>query len=133
MFGGVNGSIDMSHRTIAQTTGRRVVVLASDIVVRLAQQLQRLVQSPWSSRGCIYASVIVDVLAVIDRSVLDFTDRRIDLGDGGFLPATTDCRVLRAMLEHPARAAQVSEGVQVRWMLSRQISISSERQHDKQR
>src|SRR5437870_13649678 len=116
----MDSTIDMAHRAIAQSTGHRIVFFASYIRVCLSQQLQSLVQASRTVIGGIDIRVIMNVLAVINGSSLDLSDRGINLGYRNVL-LSTDRSVSRAVLQHPPRGPQVRQRVQIGRMFAWQI------------
>ena len=67
--GRADGRIDVHDGALAQPAGDGVILLARDIRTHLSQQLQRRVQAAALIRGEVDAWVVLDVLAVIDRSM----------------------------------------------------------------
>jgi hypothetical protein len=64
--------------------------------------------------------MIVQVLAVVNGSMLDFGDGLVDLGDSMFF-FTVHVTGVSLMLEMGASMAQIGEGVQVSRMSSRTV------------
>src|SRR5579864_3291723 len=127
----VDRTIDMPNGTIAQTLGQRVVLFPGNVTVCLAQQLQSFVQPPRMVRWYIHLRVIMDIFAIIDGRALDLADRAVNFGYGDIL-LTADCGIPGAMLQHPARRAQICQRVQIVRMLTGQIRARSKRQRCKQ-
>jgi hypothetical protein len=80
-FGGVQGGIDMTHGAIAQVTSDRIILFTRHVRVHLAQQLHGLVQFARTVARHIGSRMVFYVLPVVDRSVFDFANRRVNFGD----------------------------------------------------
>lgn len=81
MLRGMYCLIDVSDGAIAEAPCHRVVFLTGHIAVHLAKELERLVQASGMVVGTLHRGMIMDVFAIVDRCVLDFTDRLVDHGD----------------------------------------------------
>jgi hypothetical protein len=104
--GGLDGSVDMSDRTIAQTIRKRVAFAAGDIRARPAKVIDRLVNATAVIRALIHHRVVSKTLPVIDRGMPDLVDGRIDSTDRLNLIHTL-LPVARAVLDEPTRGAQI--------------------------
>src|SRR6202007_2968475 len=97
-----------------------VVFLARDVVLRLLQQLQRVVQATRAVDVGVLVRTVAEVLAVFGGGDLGLLDRAVGLDDRDvFLRA--DGGVACAVLQVPARVAQVGERVQVGGVLAGQV------------
>ena len=112
----------MPDSTITQPARDRIVLFTRHIRVHFAQQLQRLMQAAAAIVRRVHRRMILDILAVIDGGVLDLTDRSINFRNGDIF-MSTDRRIAGSMLFHPARRAQVRQGVQVERVLARHIGV----------
>jgi hypothetical protein len=112
--------VDVAEGAIAQTAHRWIIFFAGDIVVRLVEQFQGAVIAASAIYVRIDRRVIIQILAIVNRSVLDLCDGFVDFFDGViFFPihAAGPCSTLQVS----AGVAQVGEGVQVGRMPSRFI------------
>jgi hypothetical protein len=110
--------VDVAEGAIAQTTYRGIIFFAGDIVVRLVEQLQGAVIAASAVYVRIDRRMVIQILAIVNRSVLDLSDGFVDLFDGVIffsIHAAGPC----STLQMSARVAQVGEGVQVGRMPSR--------------
>jgi len=106
----VDGAIDVTHSAIAQTLHHRIVFLASNIGMHLAEQFQRLVKADRGDPSDLQPRMIVDILAIIDRRVFDLTDRSINFDDRGIFPGRSQ-RIARAVFQHPAGRSQIRQSM----------------------
>jgi hypothetical protein len=127
----IDGRIDVADGAVAQTADCWIIFFTSDVRVHFAQQLKRFVQATRTIGGVVYTHVIVNILAVIDRSPLDLANRSIDLYDRHIF-LTAYGGITRTMLKHPAGGAQITQRMQVGWVTTRQICIRRERREKKQ-
>jgi hypothetical protein len=111
------GFVDVVDGAIAQSTDGRIIFFAGNIVVRLVEQFEGAMKAATAVHVGVDRRMIVQVLAVINRGVLDFADGFIDLFDGVlfFAVHVFGCGELA---EVSASVAQVGEGMQVRRMAS---------------
>ncbi len=98
---GADRAIDVPDRPIPPTLGVAVVLFAGDVCARLAQILQRLVDSAGMVRTLIDRRMIVQILAIVVCGLLEIADGGIDLTYrfnlvGGLRP------VARTVLDEPA-------------------------------
>jgi hypothetical protein len=110
--------VDVPDGAIAQTTHRRVIFFTGDIVVRFVQQFQRAMIAAGAFHVRIDRRVIVQILAVINGSPLDFVDGFVNLFDGVlffFVHVMGGSQVLQVS----ARVPQVGKRMQVCRMPSR--------------
>src|SRR5208282_2599588 len=80
--GGIQRAVDMADRAVPQAVGIGVVFFSRDIRARLPQILQGLVNAAGTIRTLISRRVKVQVLAIVDRRLLDVVDARVDLPYG---------------------------------------------------
>jgi len=108
----VLGVADVSVRAVAESVdpARRAVLFAGDIGARLLEELERALQ-PIPPGRAIDRLVIVQILAVIDRGLLDLVDRGVDLADRALLVPLDDH--VRGPGEERARGAQIGQRVQI--------------------
>lgn len=78
---GVNGRIDVTDRTVTQSARHRIVLFTRDVLAHLVEQLERPMQAARAVRGAAHRRMVFDVLAIVDRGMLDLTNRRIDFPD----------------------------------------------------
>ena len=112
--------VDVAESAIAQTAHGWIVFFAGDIIVRLVEQFQSTVIAAAVSHVCIDRRMVIQILAIVNGSVLDFSDGFVDLGDGVvFFPIHAAGR--SQAFQMSARMAQVGERVQVCRMPARFI------------
>lgn len=112
--------VDVVDCAIAQAAHRRIVFFAGDIIVRLVEQFQGTVIAASASHVRIDRRMVVQTLAIVNRSVLDLFDGFVDLGDGVIF-FSIHAAGPGSALEMSAGVAQVGERVQVGRMPSRFI------------
>src|ERR1700735_2787435 len=115
--------VDMMDRAIAQTADGRIIFFAGDVVVRLVQQFQGAVEASPAVPVGVDRRMVVQVLTVINRGVLDFADRLVDLVDGVLFFAV-HMFGRRHLTQMRARMTQISESMQVGRMPSRFVGES---------
>jgi hypothetical protein len=108
MLRGVHGLVNVTDSAVTQAAGHWVILFAGHVVVDLVKELERLVQASRTIVRALHRRVVVDVLAVVDRRLLDLADRLVDLRDRDVLLATHR-GIARAVLDEPARGAQVGQ------------------------
>src|SRR5271166_3485175 len=104
--------VDMMQCAIPQPARGRFIFFTGDVVMRFIQKLHRSVKAAGAVYACIDWRMIVQVLAIINRSSLDFVDRTVDLFDGALL-FFIHVMSRGAVLQMSARVPQVGERVQV--------------------
>ena len=82
------GLVNVAHRPLLQALRKLVVLFSRYILMRLVQKLQRSVQPPGPVQVGINRRMIVQILPVIDCSLLDFPDGCVDFMDGVFFFVT---------------------------------------------
>jgi len=104
--------VDVAEGAIAQTTHRRIIFFAGDIIVRLVEQFQGAVIAASVSHMRIDRRMVIQILAIVNRSALDLSDGFVDLGDGVIFFSIHPAGPCLAF-QMSARVAQVGERVQV--------------------
>ena len=74
--------INVTQSALLQSLGGGIVFFTRYVIVSLIDEVQRLVQTPAPIQVCVHGSMVVQILAVIDRGLLDFIDRVVDFVDG---------------------------------------------------
>jgi hypothetical protein len=97
---------------MTQAMGKTVIFFFFDVVPRRVEQLQRSMIAASALHVVVDRRVVVQVLAVIDRSPLDLCDRIINLCDSVVFLAIHAARP-GPTLQMSARMTEVGEGVQV--------------------
>ena len=126
--------VDMFQRAMTQSMGKAVIFFFRDVVMRLVKQFERPVIAAFVSEMRIDRRMVIQILAIVNGSVLDLCDGFVDLGDGVILFSIHPAGPCLA-LQMSARVAQVGEGVEVRGMPSRfvgegQCGADSKKQRD---
>src|SRR5271166_5246140 len=106
----------MTERPLLQALRRTVVFFVGNVLVRLFQKLLRAVQAAGVIQARVYWRVIVQVFAVINRSLLDFSDCGVDLLDRFLLFMTQFPSVMG--LEMRTGVPKIRQGMQISRMLS---------------
>ncbi len=112
--------VNVPESAIAQTAHGGIIFFAGDIVVRLVEQFQGAVIAASASHVRIDRRMVIQILAIIDRGALDFSDGFVDLLDGVIffsIHTAGPC----STLQMGAGVAQVGKGMQVRRMPPRFI------------
>jgi hypothetical protein len=110
--------VDMSQRATAQSVRIAVIFFFIDVAMRPVKQFERSAIAARVSKMRINRRMIIQVLAIVNRSMLDFSDGLVDLRNGMFFFTVHPVRGCEA-LEMSASMAQIGEGVQVSRMPSR--------------
>jgi hypothetical protein len=110
--------IDVMDGTIAQAAHCGVVFFTSNVIVRLVQQLESAMIAPRVSHMSVDRRMIIQILAIINRSVLDLCNGFVNLLDGTLLFVVHSLGGSRA-LQMGAGVPQVGERVQISGMPSR--------------
>jgi len=111
-FDDVMGFVDMAEGAIAQTAHRRIVFFAGNIIVRLVEQFQGAAIAASVPNARIDRRMVIQILAIVNRSALDLSDGFVDLFDGVILFSIHPAGPCPAF-QMSARMAQVGERVQV--------------------
>jgi hypothetical protein len=123
MIDDVVGFVDVHNSAIPQAAHRGIVFFVGDVVVRFIQQFEGAMESAGAIHSGINRRMIVQVLAIPDRSSLDFIDRFVDFFNGVaffFVHVITRSRVFQVSAGVP----QVGESVQISGMPSRFVGES---------
>lgn len=106
----------MIDGAIAKTVRIAVVLFSFNIGARLAKEVSRFMEPARMIGPLVDGGMPIDVLAVVDGRLPDFGDRTVDLANClDFVVCASP--VARTMFDHPARSAQVRQGVQISWMV----------------
>jgi hypothetical protein len=74
--------VDVMEGAIPQTAHGRVIFLASDIIVSFIEQLKRAVKAAGAIHSSIDRRMVVQILAIVNRSLLNLANGSVDLVDG---------------------------------------------------
>jgi hypothetical protein len=130
----VLGAIDVAKGTLLQALSEGVVFFVSDVLVSLAEQLLGAMQTARVIEAGINRRMIVQVLTIIDRGLLDFSNSSVDLIDG-FLFFAAQVTAL-AVLKMSASVTKISQSVKIGRMFAlrtRIVGTERENQGKKQR
>jgi hypothetical protein len=123
-------AVDVLEHTFLQAPRSGVVFLLLYIMVRAVQEIAGLVQMAAPGQVSVNGFVLVEVLAVVDGSFLDFTDGVVDFVNCGLFFGVESSAV-GPMLEVGPSIAQVAEGVDVSRMLAlRTNTLRREREQE---
>jgi hypothetical protein len=126
--------VDVMKGAIPKTPHGRVIFFPGDVIVSFIQQLLRAVKAAGAPHLCVDRRMIVQILAVVNRSPLNFVDGFVDLVNGVlffFVHVMGGSQVLQMSAGVP----QIGKRVQVRRMPSRfvgkaQSSADSNKKHE---
>lgn len=110
----VHGLVDVAEGPLLETLGEGVVFFASNILVGFVEKLPGAMEAAGVIEAGVHGRMIVEILAVINRGLLDFVDGGVDLLNG--LPLFGAERTRVAMGEMRASGAQVGQSVEIGWM-----------------
>src|SRR5271157_45613 len=102
----------MAEGAIAQPAYGWIIFFAGDIIVRLVEQFQGAVIATSVSHVRIDRRMVIQILAIINRSTLDLSDGFVDFFEGVILFSIHPAGPCLA-LQMSAGVAQVGERVQV--------------------
>src|SRR5580693_5792083 len=114
------GFVDVPEGAIAQTAYGRIILFAGNIVVRFVEQFQSAVIAAGAVHMRIDRRMIVQILAIVNRSALDLSKGFVDLVNG-MLFFLVHVMSGSQVLQVSARMPQVGERVQVGGMPSRLV------------
>jgi hypothetical protein len=112
--------VNVLEGAMLQSMGKLVVFFFRDVVMRTVKQFERSVIAASVSEVIIDRRMVVQILAIVNRSSLDLIDGFVDLGNGVIFFSIHPMGPCLAF-QVSARVAQVGEGVQVCRMSSRFI------------
>ncbi|HXW91837.1 MAG TPA: hypothetical protein VEK33_14905, partial [Terriglobales bacterium] len=117
----VVGFVDVMKSAIPETPNRGVIFFSGDVIVSLIQEFLGTTEAARAVQSRINRWMIVQVLAVVNRSTLNFVDGFVDLVDGVlflFVHVMSGSQALQMCAGVP----QVGKRVQVCRMPSRFVS-----------
>ena len=109
--------VDVMEGAIPQTPDGRVIFLASDIIVSFIQQLKRAMIAAGAVHMSIDRRMVVQILAIVNRSLLNLANGFVDLVHGVLL-FFVHVMGRSQVLQVSARMPQVAKCMQVRRMPS---------------
>jgi hypothetical protein len=104
--------VDVFERAMTQSMGIAVIFFFFDIVTRRVEELEGSMIAASAGQVAVDLRMIVQVFAVINRSLLDLSDSPIDLCDGVIF-LSIHAAGPPPTLQMSARVAEVGERVQV--------------------
>jgi hypothetical protein len=119
----VMGAIDVVQDAGLEAAGFGIVFFMSYVLMGLAQEVAGLMQMAAPGEMSVDRFVFVDVLAVVDGSLLDFVDGLVDFLDGLMLFDVNGAAV-GTMLEMGASVPQVGESVEICGMLALGVNVA---------
>jgi len=117
----VDRVVDVLERAALEALGDVVGLALLDVGARGAQELEGVLEATAPLEAGVDRRVLADILAVVDRGLLDLADRGVDLADRLLLVPLGLAVVAARTLEVGARVAQVAQRVQD----SRPMTIAS--------
>jgi hypothetical protein len=117
------GLVDVMDGAIAQSADAGIIFFAGNVVVRLVEELEGAVKAASAVHAGVDRRMVFQVLAVINRGMLDFADGLIDFFDGVLFFAV-HMFGRRELAQVSAGVTQVGEGMQVGRMPSGFVSES---------
>lgn len=109
--------VEVAEDARLKTSRGWIVFLSRAVAVSFVQQVERLVEAIGPAEAGVDRRMVVEVLAVVDRGVLDFVDRGVDFVDGVILIAFG--AVVARAFQIRASQAKVRERVHVKRMFGR--------------
>jgi hypothetical protein len=119
----VMGAVDVVEDASLEAASIGIVFFMSYVLMGLAQQVAGLVQVAAPGEVSVDRFVFVDVLAVVDGSLLDFVDGLVDFLDGLMLFDVNGAAV-GTMLEMGASVPQIRKSVEVSGMLALSVNVA---------
>jgi hypothetical protein len=110
--------VDVMEGAIAQTAHGGIVFVVVDVAVRLIDQLQGAMITASASPALFDRRMVIQTLAIVNRSTLDLCNGFVDLVDGALLFFVNPVG-RREPVQVSAGVAQIGERVQVCRMPSR--------------
>jgi hypothetical protein len=104
--------VDVFQGAMTQAMGKAVIFFLLDVVMGRVEQLQGTMIAASASHVIVDGRMVIQVFAVINRSVLDLCDRLVDLFDGVIF-FSIHAAGPRPAFQMSARGAEVGECVQV--------------------
>ena len=104
--------VDVLQGTMTQAMGKAVIFLLFDVMTGRVEQFQGAMITASASHVVVDGRMVIQILAIINRGVLDLCDRLVDLRDGVIffsIHPAGPCPTLQMS----ARVAEVGESVQV--------------------
>jgi hypothetical protein len=101
----VDGVVNVPEGALLQPLREAVVFLMRNVLARFLEKFLSAMQTAGTVQSGVHWRVVVEVLAVVNRSPLDFIDRFVDLVNG-FLVLLAKRAAVRA-LQMGARVAQI--------------------------
>jgi hypothetical protein len=113
--------VDVMKSAVTKTPDGRVIFFPSNVIVSFIQQVLGAVKAPGAIHSCIDWRMIVQILAVVNRSTLNFFDSFVDLV---YCVLFLFIHVMRGsqVFQMSASVPQIGKRVQVCRMLSRFVS-----------
>ena len=116
------GAIDVFDGAGLKTFGEAIVFFAAHVAVGFVEELNRAVQAAGPIETRIDGDVIVDVFAVVDRSLFDFKDGSVDFFDSFAFLFSALATI--GTFEVGARIAQIGQSMQICGVLATRSSRS---------
>jgi hypothetical protein len=110
----VNRFVDVPKSALLEALGEGVVRFTSNILVRFFEQFLGAVQAARVVETGVNRRIVIQMLAVVDRGLLDFVDGVVD-GVDGFLFLVAKFAVVMTF-EMGASGTEIAESMQVRGM-----------------
>jgi hypothetical protein len=120
LVGGLNNQViddvmrlvNVFQCAVTQSMGESVIFPFRDVAMRLVEQFERSVIPSCAAKVCINRWMIIQILPVVNRSVLDFPDCLVDLGNGVLFFSVHPSRV-SLVFQMRSRLAQISKRMEV--------------------
>ena len=116
--------VDVFKSALLEALREGIVFFLGDIVVGFVHEFERTVETAAPVETSINRRMIVDILAVVDGSLLDFVDGLIDFVNG-LLLLVAQFTAIRT-LQMGASVTEIRQSVKISRMLSRRLRLCSE-------
>jgi hypothetical protein len=117
------GAVDVVEDASLEAAGIGIVFFMGYVLMGFAQEVAGLVQMAAPREMSVDRFVFVDILAVVDGSLLDFVDGLVNFLDGLML-FDVDGTAVGTMLEMSASVPQIGKSVEIGGMLALSVSVS---------
>jgi hypothetical protein len=109
-------AVNVLQGAMTQAVRENVVLFLGEVAMRFIEKFEGAMITAGATEVRVDGRMVIQILAVVDGSTLDFGDGLVDLDDGVFFFAVHMARV-RLVREMSARVAKVGESMEVGGMM----------------